>query len=118
MFKLGENSTQITCRCSKGGLHCISHLQHLMGTVYTSRTFGHMYSTYACTQLYGTHSNEDPFLLWLIYVYNSVIQTLWFTYLLIRQVSKRITVGSSERSTIYGGSNSSACSPKALISWR
>ena len=37
-----------------------------------------------------------------IYVNNSVIQTLWLVYLLIRQVSKRITVGSSEPSTIYG----------------
>ena len=59
-------------------------------------------------------------LLWLIYVYNSEIQTLWFLNLLIRQVSKGIMVGSrlpAEPSTIYGGSNSSACSPKALICW-
>ena len=51
MLKLGENSqaTQITYTCIKDGLHCISHLQHLMGTVCTSRTSGHMYSTYACT---------------------------------------------------------------------
>ena len=51
MLKLGENSyaPQITYTCSKGGLHCISHLQHLMGAVCTSRTFGHVYSTCACT---------------------------------------------------------------------
>ena len=66
----------------------------------------------------GRNAKVAVSLLWLIYAYNSVIQILWFVHLLIRQVSKRITVGSSERSTISGGSNSSTCSPKALISWR
>ena len=45
---------------------------------------------------YTYSTNDDPILLWLIYVYNSVIQILWFVNLLIRQVSKCITVGSSE----------------------
>jgi len=47
--RTGNNTVQITYTCSEGGLHCTSLLQHLIGTVGTSHTFGHMYSTYGCT---------------------------------------------------------------------
>ena len=41
-------------------------------------------------------SNIRRILLRLIYVYNSVIQALWFLNLLIRQVAKRIMVVPTE----------------------
>ena len=48
---------------------------------------------------------DDPILLWLIKVYNCVIQTLWFVYLLIRQVCRSVLrLVPAEPSTIYGGS--------------
>ena len=59
--------------------------------------------------------NDDPNLLWLIYVYNSVLQTLWLASAdKTKKYSKRIRLVPAESSTIYGGSNSSACSLKAL----
>ena len=62
---------------------------------------------------------DDPILLWLIYVYNSVVQTLWLASAdKTKKYSKRIRLVPAEPSTIYGGSNSSACSLKALICWQ
>ena len=58
-------------------------------------------------------------LLWLIYVYNGVVQTLWFVYADKTKVySKRMRLVPAEPSTICGGSNSSACNLKALICWQ
>ena len=52
-------------------------------------------------------------------IYDSVVQTLWFVFAdKTKQYSKRIWLVSAEPSTIYGGSNSSACSPKVLICWQ
>ena len=56
---------------------------------------------------------SDPILLWLIYVYNSVVQTLWFVSVdKTKKYLKRMRLVPPESSTICGGSNSSACSPK------
>ena len=53
------------------------------------------------------------------YVYNSVVQTLWLASAdKTKKYSKRIRLVPVEPSTIYGGSNSSACSLKALICWQ
>ena len=50
-----------------------------------------------------------------LYIYNSVVQTLWFVSAdKTEKDSKRIWLVPAEPSTIYGGSNSSACSPKGL----
>ena len=64
--------------------------------------------------------NDDPILLWLIYVYNSVVQALWLASAddKTKKYLKRIQLIPAEPSTIYGGSNSSACSLKALIGWQ
>ena len=62
---------------------------------------------------------DDPNLLWLTYVYNSVVQTLWLASAdKTNKYSKRIRLVPAEPSTIYGGNNSSACSLKALICWQ
>ena len=59
--------------------------------------------------------NDDPNLLWLIYVYNSVVQTLWLASAdKTKKYSKHIRLVPAEPSDFYGGSNSSACSLKAL----
>ena len=50
-----------------------------------------------------------------VYVYKSVLQTLWLASAdKTKKYSKRIWLVPVEPSTIYGGSNSSACSLKAL----
>ena len=70
--------------------------------------------------IYSTNiQNDDPNLLWLIYVYNSVVQTLWLASAdKTNKYWKCIGLVPAEASTIYGGSNSSACSLKALICWQ
>ena len=66
--------------------------------------------------------NDDPNLLWLIYIYNSVVQTLWFVSAdKTSKYWKRIELIPAELSTIYGGSYSSTYSLKApetiRVSW-
>ena len=71
------------------------------------------YIIYYIRQIFAEY--DDPILLWLIYVYNSVVQTLWLVSAdKTKKYSKRIWLVPAEPSTIYGGSNSSACSLKAL----
>ena len=76
--------------------------------------FGFEYSSNIFDEYLRT---DDPNLLWLIYVYNSVVQTLWLTSAddKANKHWKLIWLVPAEPSTIYGGSNNSACSPKALI---
>ena len=77
--------------------------------------FGFEYSFYKSTNI----RTFDPILLWLIYVYRSVVQTLWFVSAdKTKKDSKCILLVPAEPSTIYGESNSSTCSPKALICWQ
>ena len=53
------------------------------------------------------------------YVYNSVVQTLWLASAnKTKKDLKRIPLVPAEPSTIYGGSDTSACSLKALICWQ
>ena len=54
---------------------------------------------------------NEPSLLWLIYVCDDAIQSLWFLNLLISV----LRLVPAEASTIYGGSNNSVCSLKVLI---
>ena len=46
--------------------------------------------------IYSTNiQNDDPNLLWLIYVYNSVVQTLWLASAKIKNVFEVHMAGSS-----------------------
>ena len=74
--------------------------------------FGFEYSFYIFDEYLR---NDDSNLLCLIYIYNSVVQTLWLASADFKtnKYWKCIGLVPAEPSTIYGGSNSSAYSLKA-----